>query len=394
MRRIGKLERKYVKQVLESEFRSSKSVNMVTRTEQEFSKYIGTNFAIGFVNGTATLHTALESLGIKPGDEVIVPPLTMAATCLAVLQANATPIFADVDIDTWQISPESVKSKITNKTKAVISVALYGGVPDYFALKGAIGNIPLIEDNAEAIGATYHGQGIGKFGDFSSYSFQSSKHITSGEGGMLCTNSIDLADKARKIQSLGYKGVSSTQGRISKNEIQNPKYERHEILGWNYRMPEIVAAVVLGQTQRVNELVKARKKVADEFSQIIKRCDWLRPQKIYPNSTHSYWAYPVLLERNDLDWESFVEKFKFFGGKGIYAAWLLNYAEPMFANKNFLGRETFITEMNLSEYKPGLCPNAETIQPKILAFRTNEWNNRSLKKQSSALYKTIKYFGA
>ena len=393
MRRIGKLERKYVKQVLESEFRSSKSVNMVTRAEQEFSKCVGTNFAIGFVNGTATLHTALESLGIKPGDEVIVPPLTMAATSLAVLQANATPIFADVDMDTWQISPESVKSKITNKTKAVISVALYGGVPDYFALKAAIGNIPLIEDNAEAIGATYHGQGIGKFGDFSSYSFQSSKHLTSGEGGMLCTNSMDLADKARKIQSLGYKGVSSTQGKISKNEIQNPRYERHEILGWNYRMPEIVAAVLLGQTQRINELVQARKKVADEFSRIISQCDWLTPQKIYPNSTHSYWAYPLLLERNDLEWETFVEKFHFFGGKGIYAAWLLTYTEPMFANKNFLGRDTFITQMNLSEYKPGLCPNAESIQPKILAFRTNEWSTKAIKLQSYALMKTIKYFG-
>jgi perosamine synthetase len=393
MRRIEKLERKYVKQVLESEFRSSKAVNMVTRTEQEFSKYIGTKFAIGFVNGTATLHTALESLGIKPGDEVIVPPLTMAATCLAVLQANATPIFADVDLNTWQISPDSVKNKITNKTKAVISVALYGGVPDYFALKAVTGNIPLIEDNAEAIGATYDGQGIGKFGDFSSYSFQSSKHLTSGEGGMLCTNSIELADRARKIQSLGYKGVSSSQGKISKNEIQNPKYERHEILGWNYRMPEIVAAVVLGQTQRVNELVKVRKKVALEFSRITEQCDWLIPQKIYPNSTHSYWAYPLLLERKDLEWENFVEKFKSFGGKGIYAAWRLNYAEPMFAHKNFLGRELFISEINLSQYKSGLCPNAESIQPKILAFRTNEWSDKALRIQTSALFKTIKYFG-
>jgi perosamine synthetase len=393
MRRIGRLESKYVKQVLKSEFRSSKATNMVYKAEKNFSNYVGSKFAIGFVNGTATLHTALEALGIKSGDEVIVPPLTMAATCFAVLQANATPIFADVDTETWQISPESVKKKITNKTKAVISVALYGGSPDYINLKNSIGDIPLIEDNAEAIGTTYQGQSIGNFGEFSSYSFQSSKHLTAGEGGMLCTNSLELADRARKIQSLGYKGVSSNQGKILKSEIQNPNYQRHEILGWNYRMSEIVAALVLGQTQRANSLVNIRKKAAFEISYIIKNCDWLKPQGIYPNSTHSYWAYPVLLQRNDITWELFVEKFKFFGGKGIYAAWLLNYNEPLFTNSNLLNRDEFIIPEIFKEYKKGNCPNAEYLQPKILAFRTNEWSKKSLQVQCSALNQTIKYFG-
>lgn len=393
MKRIGRLEKKYVNEVLNSEFRSSKSANMVSRSEKFFSDYIGTNFAIGFVNGTATLHTALESLGVRAGDEVIVPPLTMAATCLSVLQANATPVFADVDIETWQISPESVRRKITPKTKAIISVALYGGSPDYYELKRAAGNIPLIEDNAEAVGTTYDGQKIGGFGEFSSYSFQSSKHLTSGEGGMLCTNSMELADNARKIQSLGYKGVSSTQGKISKSEIQNPNYQRHEILGWNYRMPEIVAALVLGQTQRANELVNIRKVIADLFFNEVNKCDWLKPQSVYPNSTHSYWAFPVLLGRNDISWEIFVERFKLFGGKGVYAAWLLNYSEPLFANRNLLNREEFISQENLKEYKKGLCPNAEFLQPRILAFRTNEWKKKSTHSQVEALAKTIKYFG-
>ena len=393
MKRIGRLEKKYVNEVLNSEFRSSKSANMVSRSEKFFSDYIGTNFAIGFVNGTATLHTALESLGVRAGDEVIVPPLTMAATCLSVLQANATPVFADVDIETWQISPESVRRKITPKTKAIISVALYGGSPDYYELKRAAGNIPLIEDNAEAVGTTYDGQKIGGFGEFSSYSFQSSKHLTSGEGGMLCTNSMELADNARKIQSLGYNGVSSTQGKISKSEIQNPNYQRHEILGWNYRMPEIVAALVLGQTQRANELVNIRKVIADLFFNEVNKCDWLKPQSVYPNSTHSYWAFPVLLGRNDISWEIFVERFKLFGGKGVYAAWLLNYSEPLFANRNLLNREEFISQENLKEYKKGLCPNAEFLQPRILAFRTNEWKKKSTHSQVEALAKTIKYFG-
>ena len=392
MKRLSRLEKKYVLEVLDSEFRSSRNVNMVGRAEEAFAKTIKTNYAIGFTNGTATLHTALEALEIEPGDEVIVPPLTMAATCMAVLQANATPVFADVDAETWQISAASIGEKISKKTKAIITVALYGGSPDYYAIKNVSKGIPIIEDNAEAIGTTYDGKGIGVFGEFSSYSFQSSKHLTSGEGGMLCLNSTELANKVRKIQSLGYKGLSGDKGKILKSDIQNPEYERHESLGWNYRMSELNAAVVLGQTQRIQQLVDVRIKTASLMREIVDHCNWLKPQEIYSNSSHGYWAFPVTIERPDITWIEFYNKYREFGGKGIYAAWKLNYMEPMFKNLMMLGRERFISNENIRNYRAGSCSIAEALQPRILAFRTNEWDLNKANIQRKALQKTIKFF--
>ena len=239
MKRVGRLEARLVREVLESEFRSSKSVGMLARAEQAFSELLGVEHSIGCVNGTATLHIALEALGVGAGDEVIVPSLTMSATCFSVLQSNATPIFADVDRDTWQIDPESVRSLITSRTKAIMTVALYGGSPDYSRLLEVAGPIPLIEDNAEALGSTYEGRPLGSFGTFSSYSFQASKHLSAGEGGMVCTNDSLLAEEARLVQTLGYAAVrNSSTRKIPKSVIQNPAYLRHESLGWNYRMPE------------------------------------------------------------------------------------------------------------------------------------------------------------
>ena len=392
LRRISRTEKKLVKKVLNSEFRSSKNQNMTRKCEEEFSNFIGSKYSIGFVNGTATLHIALEALGIGIGDEVIVPPLTMSSTCFAVLQANATPIFADVDLETFQISASSIDSKISEKTKAVITVALYGGSPDYKAIMDVIGDIPLIEDNAEAFGTTYHGQNIGNFGLFSSYSFQSSKHLTSGEGGMLCTNNFDLANKARVLQSLGYKSVTANKSKIDKAQLQNPEFERHVSLGWNYRMSELVSAVVLGQLLRRNKLLKVRLKVATQIGELINECDWLKPQSLHDNSTHSYWAYPVVLTNEDIPWTLFYQKFIEFGGKGFYAAWKLNYKEEAFKESRFNGRENFIDRKILNSYKELYLPNAEYLQPRIIAFRTNEWNVNSFRIQLNAIKGVINYF--
>jgi perosamine synthetase len=365
---------------------------MTSKCEIAFSKFIGSQYSIAFVNGTATLHIALEALGIGEGDEVIVPPLTMSSTCFAVLQANATPIFADVDIETFQISASSIKSKLTEKTKAVITVALYGGSPDYNSILNAIGKIPLIEDNAQAIGSTYDGKQLGSFGTFSSYSFQSSKHLTSGEGGMLCTNNSPLAEQARVLQSLGYQSVTAQKSKIDKAQLQNPNYNRHVSMGWNYRMPEIVGAVVLGQVLRANQLLSTRLKAARGIEAVVSECDWLQPQGIYKNSTHSYWAYPVVLDIGKIPWDLFYQKFKEFGGKGFYAAWKLNYKEKAFLNGSFNGREKYINKDILLNYRDLQLPNAEYLQQRIIAFRTNEWERKSLKSQVNTLRRVINFF--
>lgn len=390
--RISELERNYIDEVLNSEFRSSKATNMVARAENAFASLMSADFAIGFVNGTATLHTALEALDVGPGDEVIVPPLTMSATAFSVIQTGATPRFADVDPLTFQIDAKSIEALISEKTKAIMTVALYGSCPDYNAILKVVKSIPLIEDNAEAFGTTYFDKSIGSFGIMGSYSFQSSKHLTAGEGGMLLVRGEELAEKVRRIQSLGYGAVGAKKGKISKVEIQDPNYLRHVSMGWNYRLSDLNAAVILGQIQRQNELLEVRMDTANALLNVISECDWLRSQEVHSGANHTYWALPILLENEKITWHEFRDAFVNFGGKGIYAAWQLSYLEPAFLNRKFLGRERNMQESVLKTYARGLCPIAEKLQPKILAFRTNEWTLDSRNQQVMALKKTIAFF--
>lgn len=390
--RISELERRYIEEVLNSEFRSSKATNMVSRAENAFASLMGSEFAIGFVNGTATLHTALEALGVGPGDEVIVPPLTMSATAFSVLQTGATPRFADVEASTFQIDAKAIEALVSEKTKAIITVALYGSCPDYNAILQAANSIPLIEDNAEAFGTTYFGKVIGSFGIMGSYSFQSSKHLTAGEGGMLLVRGEEIAEKVRRIQSLGYGAVGAKKGKISKAEIQDPNYLRHVSMGWNYRLSDLNAAVILGQIERQNELIQVRIDTANALMSVVSECEWLVPQGVHNGANHTYWALPVLLKNEQITWHEFRDAFVSFGGKGIYAAWQLSYLEPAFLDRKFLGREKNIDPSVLENYAKGLCPIAEQLQPKILAFRTNEWDQDSRNQQIDALKKTIDSF--
>jgi len=393
--RIYGNELKYLKEVLDSEFRSSKGSTMMLRFEEAFAIRFGSKYAISFVNGTATMHAALEAWGISPGDEVIVPPLTMSATTFAVLQANATPVFADVDLETFQISPASIESRITPKTRAIITVALYGLSPDMDSIikLARKHNLLVIEDNAECFMGTYKGRIAGTLGHCGSFSFQSSKHLTSGEGGIMITDNLELAEKMRKVQSLGYAGVSATKGKITKLDIQDPNYSRHVTLGWNYRMSELCCAVALAQLENIDELVGRRIEVARLFKQAITGFeDWFIPQKVGNDYGHSYWAWVARIEHPGISWHQFRDRFIGFGGDGVYAAWKLTYLEPMFQEMNLLGREMFISPENKSKYCEGICPVAESIQPKLVQFKTNYWNLDDAKKQAGILSKTLASF--
>lgn len=161
----------------------------------------------------------------------------MSATTFSVLQCNATPIFADVDADTFQINAKSIESRVTNKTKAIITVALYGLSPDMDEVNAVAkkNHLKVIEDNAQCFLGKYKGKMVGTLGDCSSYSFQSSKHLSSGEGGIILTDDFDLALNIRRVQSLGYAGISASKGKIRKVDIQDPDYLRHVGKGWNLR---------------------------------------------------------------------------------------------------------------------------------------------------------------
>lgn len=393
MNRITELEKEYVSMVLESDFRSSKGACMMQKLETSFAKMLGKEYAISFVNGTETMHAVLEALNIGIGDEVIVPPLTMSSTTFAVLQAGATPVFADVEEDSFCISPESIKKNITNKTKAIIPVSLYGLMPNMEKIMQIAKEHDLfvLEDAAECIGGSYKGISVGKYGHAASFSFQSSKHLTSGEGGMVVTDDLKLAEAIRRVCSLGYAGVGANKGKITKKDIQNPNYSRHISMGWNYRMPELCAAVALAQVERSDELIGQRIKNGKEFLEIVNDCEWLIPQSCNEECVNSYWAFSVVLNRDDISWYEFRDKFQELGGDGIYAAWKLTYMEPMFENMTLLGREKYLTR-DASYYSKGICPVAEKIQPKILQFKTNYWDEESRIQQKNILKKTIEFF--
>ena len=392
--RISDLEVKYVNDVLKSQFRTSAGAKYMKALEKKFAQRFNSPFSISFVNGTATMHAALEAMGLSPGDEVIVPPLTMASTAFAVLQCNATPIFADVDPLTFQICTKSILERITPRTKAIITVALYGGAPDMAKIRSICdsNDLFLLEDNAECFLGEIDNKLIGSFGDFASFSFQSSKHITSGEGGMLLVKSEVLANKVRAIQSLGYIGVSSDKAKITKDDIQNPEYSRHGQLGWNYRMPELCCAVALGQLERIDELVNARVVAAKRFSEVAdKYPEVITPQSNLPNSKNSYWCWSAVL-REDINWADFRRIYNLAGGKPFYSAWKLTYLEPMFAGRHFLGRERFVGSQQLDSYRLGLCPIAESLQPRMIQIPTNFWCGDDAVPSINALAEACKHF--
>ena len=391
-KRVYGNELKYLKEVLNSDFRASYGASMMQRFEKAFAQRFGVKHGIACVNGTATMHAALEAWGIGEGDEVIVPPMTMASTTFAVLQCNATPVFADIDSGTFQICAKSIKRKITPNTRAIIPVSLFGLSPDLDPImKLAHHNkIKVLEDNAETFLGEYKGKIVGSMGDCASFSFQNSKHLTSGEGGIVITNDDDLADAIRRIVSLGYAGVSAKSGKVTKEIIQHPNYERHVTAGWNYRMPELCCAVALAQVENIDALVQKRINVGKLFEEAITSEEGpLTIQKVPKYCKHSYWTVAAYLNTDDLSWDDFRFKFKEFGGDNVYACWKLTYDEPFFKNKAFLGREKYITATGID--KPS-CPNAEWLQSRLFLFKTNYWDEFKGEKQADILLKTIKYF--
>jgi perosamine synthetase len=388
--RVSERERIYVEQVLDSAFRSSSGATMGTRLERAFAGLVLADFAIAFVNGTATLHAALAAAGVGPGDEVIVPPLTMASTTLAVQQAGAVPVFADVDRDTFVIDPASVAERITSRTRAIMPVALYGLPPDLTALAKLAGahGLTLIEDDAQAFLARIDGRPIGAIGDAGSFSFQSSKQLTSGEGGILTTNDSELAEAIRRFNSLGYAAVGAQKGAISREQIQDPGYSRHVGFGFNYRMPELCAAVALAQVERADELIEFRVKVAQLFREAVGTCDWLVAQRTPSGRVNTYWTLALRLDHPNVSWHDFRRVFLSHGGDPFYGAWKLTYLEPLFAAGCPVRHPSY--EGSYQRYGPGLCPTAEEIQPRLIQLKTNYWEWDTAQLQAEALANTVK----
>ena len=397
IKRVSELERAYINEVLDGGFQSAHNYEMVTRLEKAFAEKFQCKYAVAMTNGTATLHAALEAAGVGEGDEVIVPALTMSSTNICVLQANAIPVFADVDPQTFTLSVESVKEKITKRTKAVIPVSLYGlsaDIDPIMTLAEKHG-LTVIEDDAQAVLSFYKGKMLGTIGDISSFSFENTKHISCGEGGMIVTDREEYAERCRKLGGHGFKNLRAEDGRIRLNQevFQDPEYKRHDVLGWNYRMPEFTAAVAFAQLERVDELVRLRQESAKIFMDVIKECDFLIPQETSADCVNSYYSLGVRYlgkERLGVSWQDFRKEYVAMGGDGYYGAWSVPYLEPMIANRTFVNRLPEVYE-NL-RYEEGLCPIAECVQKQIMQIKTNYRNVELAKKKADIMYHLIRKY--
>lgn len=366
-------EEKYLLELLDSGYPGSVPSGFTGRLEKAFAERFGVKFAVSFCNGTATLHAALAALGVGPGDEVIVPPLTMSSTSFAVLHAGAKPVYADVDRETFVLSPKSVKERITAKTKAIMPVSLYG-LPAPVDELSKFG-LPIVEDSAECYLGKLNGKLAGTIGQIGSFSFQNSKHITCGEGGMTVTDDPELADALRRFSSLGYGQISAAPGKskIDKNDIANPETIRHTHFGFNFRLSDICSAFALAQLERLDDLVAARIHCAEAFRDAARGISWLKPQRNPDNCVNSYWTAAFTLDTDVVPWHSFHKTFLEKGGDGFYGAWRLAYNEPWFAAN--------------VEHQP--CPNAEYLQPRMIQMKTNYGTEQELFVQISAFMATI-----
>ncbi len=393
--RFGDLEFNYVREVLDSGFGSSTSGSMNNRFESAFAEKIGAKYAVTFNSGTSTLHAALDAVGVGYGDEVITAPLTVISNLDVILAQNAVPVFADVDAETFNIDPAEVARKITSRTRAIMPISLYGLSCDLDPLMelGRKHGIPVINDAAEAFGTLYKGRPIAEIADITSYSTENSKHITTGDGGIVVTNNEEYASKMRKFGSLGYAALKAQDGRIRNNKdiFQNPAYKRHDAFGYNYRMPEVAAALGLAQTERMDWFLDLRIAITEMYLAAARECDYLIPQKVPTGDRNTYWTVPFRYERSDVSWQDFRMKYTEFGGDGVYAAWALLYHETVMSSGAWKKRCPPLYDA-MDFPMEGHCPVAEQLQPKLMQFVNNYGSVEEAEPKVEALIKTIRYF--
>lgn len=408
--RCGEADRGYMNEVLADGFSNKKeSADMIARFETAFAEKFGVKYAISHNSGSGTMLSCLMAAGVGPGDEVIVPTCTMAATAFVVVQCGAVPVFADSDPDTFTIDPLDVERKITEYTKAIIPVSIFGLPPDFDAILilAKRHNLTVIEDNAECFLATYNGRLAGTIGHAASFSFQTSKHMTTGgDGGMVITNNEKYARDIRKAAVQGYRTLGAKPGStmIPRDERQDWSFLRHDRLGYNFRMSAPQAALGLAQLERLDDLVAARCYIASQYEAVIRaeKCEWLIPPCVPPGRTHSYWCYPCKLDEKMLgiDWrrlrKTFIEK----GGDGLYGLWCPVHLEPIFQTMEFHAARDRSPNLDprykgkVKNYKAGDCPKAEAFRKSLCLFKTGMQTLDKVNAQVDALRSTIRYYQA
>ena len=284
---LGGNEVKYVTDAVSTGWISS-SGSYVNKFEEAFASYCGVKYGVAVCNGTVAIHLALSALGIGKGDEVIIPSFTMIATAFAVCYTGAKPVFVDADKETWNIDVSKIEEKITSRTKAIIPVHIFGNPCDMSKICGIARKYKLhiVEDAAEAHGAKFNGKMVGSFSDIASFSFFANKNLTTGEGGMVVTDSEEYYKKCKYFKNMCF-------------PVDAPRVYSHEDIGFNYRMSNLHAAIGLAQTEKADEYRDLRIKNAALYKKYLSDCKGIIFQKDQLNGINVHWMNAIVINPSE-----------------------------------------------------------------------------------------------
>jgi dTDP-4-amino-4,6-dideoxygalactose transaminase len=331
----------------------------VREFERACEAYFGVKHALTVNSWTSGLTAAVGAIGIEPGDEVIVSPWTMSATAAAILHWNAIPVFADIERDTFNLDPAAVEASITQHTRAIMSVDIFGHPADMDGLMAVAARhgLKVISDTAQSPGAMYKGRYAGTLGHVGGYSLNYHKHIHTGEGGIVVTDDDAIADRVRLIRN----HAESVVGEMGVTDLSN-------MLGHNYRLGEIESAIGVEQLKKLSRFVGTRQRAAERLTAGIRDLKGMRTPVVMPGCTHVYYVYAMVLDTELLGvpHERIAAALAAEGLQGISPRYANLHLLPMFQKKQAYGSRGFPWSSDICrrdvDYRRGICPVAEELQ--------------------------------
>ena len=333
----------------------------VAEFEQAIADYVGAKYAVAVSNGTAALHAAMYAIGIKPGDEVIVPPMTFAATANCIVFQGGTPVFTDVDSDTLLLDPAKVEEKITEKTRAIIGVDYTGQPCDWDRLREIADKygLRLVADGCHALGAEYKGRKVGSLADMTIFSFHPVKHITTGEGGMITTDDAELAERMRLFRNHGItrdpKCFSPLTSDLRLQTSDFSWFYEMVDLGYNYRITDFQCALGISQLHKLPKFLERRREVARKYDEAFSGLSGINPLAVRSDALHAYHLYVVRVDPG----ASGVDRTTFFTNLREQGVCVNVHYIPVHLHPFY--RETFHARL-------GLCPVAEAAYEQIISL--------------------------
>ncbi len=350
----------------------------VAEFEEAFAGMVGARHAVAVSNGTAAVHAAMYAIDIRPGDEVIVPSMTFAASANCVVFQGGRPVFADVDPGTLLLDPSAIEAKVTERTQAIIAVD-YAGQPCAYDELRAISDrhgLILVDDACHALGGSYRGRMVGTLADLNTFSFHPAKHITTGEGGMITTADADYAQRMRDFRN---HGITSTS---QQRELQGSWFHEIENLGYNYRLTDLQCALGTSQLRKLRDWVSRRQEIARRYDAALAEIASIEPLSVQDDVQHAYHLYMVQLDLSELN-ASRAQVFDALRaeGIGVNVHYIPVHLHPYY-------RKQFGTQ-------PGLCPVAEAAYQRLVTLPIfPRMSNRDVGDVITAVAKVIEAYGS